>query len=215
MTASLSIEELIAGHAAGRLPEPVAMVVATHLSLSPSSRRLYDGFNEVGGVLLEGVEPSPMAISSFARISALLDDRALDEERTGRLLGRSSRWPSPLSDYVADQLPEDRWRHFGSGSELEIETGSLDFRVRLIRVKAGRAVPKHTHGGFEVTVVLEGAYRDQFGRFGPGDIEIADGDIDHQPIAEPERDCYCLAVTDAPLRLTGRFSRFLNPFIKM
>jgi putative transcriptional regulator len=43
---------------------------------------------------------------------------------------------------------------------------------------------------------------------------IADESVDHCPIADEEGDCLCLAVTDAPLRLTGRFGRFLNPFIR-
>jgi putative transcriptional regulator len=41
-----------------------------------------------------------------------------------------------------------------------------------------------------------------------------DADNDHRPIAGPGRDCICLTVIDAPLRLTGRFGRFLNPFVK-
>ena len=43
---------------------------------------------------------------------------------------------------------------------------------------------------------------------------IADPHVDHQPQALGDEDCLCLAVTDAPLRLTGRFSRFLNPFLR-
>ncbi|MEO1016295.1 MAG: ChrR family anti-sigma-E factor [Pseudomonadota bacterium] len=215
MTASMSIDELIAGHAAGRLPEPVAMVIATHLALSPESRRLYDGYNEVGGVLLDGIEPIPVSDKCFEQTIAALDWDQSDADVANYGPCQSGRWPSPLSDYLSDTTDEKRWRHYGSASELDIETSSTDFRVRLIRVKAGRAVPRHTHRGLELTLVLEGAYRDEFGRFACGDIAIADGDIDHQPVAEAGRDCFCLAVTDAPLRLTGRFGRFLNPFIEV
>ena len=35
-----------------------------------------------------------------------------------------------------------------------------------------------------------------------------------QLIADEGQDCLCLAVTDAPLRLTGLFGRLLNPFIR-
>jgi putative transcriptional regulator len=49
---------------------------------------------------------------------------------------------------------------------------------------------------------------------GRDDVAIADPAVDHQPIADPAEDCVCLAVTDAPLRLTGLGSALINLFIK-
>jgi putative transcriptional regulator len=34
------------------------------------------------------------------------------------------------------------------------------------------------------------------------------------PTADDDGDCVCLAVTDAPLRLTGPIGRLFNPFIR-
>ncbi|HYD98947.1 MAG TPA: ChrR family anti-sigma-E factor, partial [Alphaproteobacteria bacterium] len=87
-------------------------------------------------------------------------------------------------------------------------------KARLLRVHAGTAMPQHTHDGEELTLVLCGAFRDETGRYARGDLAVTDSEIDHQPVAEPGEACICLAVTDAPLRLTGRFMRFLNPFVK-
>ena len=81
-------------------------------------------------------------------------------------------------------------------------------------MRAGRQVPQHTHEGSELTVVLDGAFHDETGHYGRGDLVIADSSLDHRPTADEEQDCLCLAVTDAPLRLTGRFGRFFNPFIR-
>ena len=63
-------------------------------------------------------------------------------------------------------------------------------------------------------MVLEGAFRDETGHYGRGDLMIADSLLDHRPRADEAQDCVCLVVTDAPLRFTGRFGRFLNPFIR-
>ena len=41
-------------------------------------------------------------------------------------------------------------------------------------IPAGTAVPDHGHRGTELTLVLQGAFRDETDRFGPGDVEIAD-----------------------------------------
>ena len=84
---------------------------------------------------------------------------------------------------------------------------------RLMRIKSGTAMPTHTHEGCELTLVLAGGFSDENGHFLRGDVAEADPSVTHQPVADPGEDCLCLAVTDAPLRLTGAFGRLLNPFL--
>ena len=107
-----------------------------------------------------------------------------------------------------------RWRHYGTAAEAEIPIRAPGYRTTLVRVRAGRMVPRHTHEGNELTVVLEGAFHDEAGHYRRGDLAIADSSVDHRPMADDGQDCLCLAVTDAPLRLTGRFGRLLNPFVR-
>ncbi len=76
-------------------------------------------------------------------------------------------------------------------------------------------MPVHTHEGTELTLVLAGAFSDAHGHFLRGDVAEADASVEHQPVADPGEDCLCLAVTDAPLRLTGPFGRLLNPFLRI
>ena len=59
----------------------------------------------------------------------------------------------------------------------------------------------------ELTLVLQGAFRDAEDRFGPGDVEIADEELEHTPVAEAGADCICLAATDAPLRFNRLIPR--------
>ena len=47
------------------------------------------------------------------------------------------------------------------------------------------------------------------------DVPFADDAVIHQPVAGQECDCICLAVTDAPLKMTGPFGRILNYFVDM
>jgi putative transcriptional regulator len=89
------------------------------------------------------------------------------------------------------------------------------FRTRLMRIKSGTAMPAHTHEGIELTLVLAGGFSDETGHFLRGDLAEADATIDHRPVADPGEDCLCLAVTDAPLRLTGPIGRLLNPFLRI
>ena len=75
-------------------------------------------------------------------------------------------------------------------------------------------MPRHTHGGEEITLVLAGAFSDEHGFYERGDVAVANENIEHRPVAHASGDCICLAVTDAPVRLTGGVGRLLNPFLK-
>ena len=84
-----------------------------------------------------------------------------------------------------------------------------------MRIKAGTAMPLHSHDGHELTLVLAGGFSDDDKHFLPGDVAVADASVNHRPVADPGEDCLCLAVTDAPLRLTGPFGRLLNPILRI
>jgi putative transcriptional regulator len=64
-------------------------------------------------------------------------------------------------------------------------------------------------------LVLQGAFRDESDRFGPGDVEVACEDMQHTPIAEDGPPCICLAATDAPLRFSGLLPRLAQPFFRI
>jgi putative transcriptional regulator len=217
-TEPLSLDDLLMAHAAGKLAEPVALVVATHLALSPTSRLRYRRYLALGGSLLEGIEPVPLDKGAWERLAARLDELSPTTEEAAhpKLPGDPGcGLPQPLRDYLPRSLDELRWRHYGPIFETDLVLGSHGYRTRLIRLRAGRAVPRHTHDGSELTLVLEGAFHDGFGHYRRGDLAIADAAIDHQPVADGDRDCLCLTVTDAPLRLTGPIGRFLNPFLRI
>ncbi|MEM6850922.1 MAG: cupin domain-containing protein, partial [Pseudomonadota bacterium] len=76
-------------------------------------------------------------------------------------------------------------------------------KVDLLRIQPGFGAPRHTHEGAEITLVVRGAFSDETGRYGPGDVSIASQAVTHRPIAEEGETCYALSVTDAPLAFTG------------
>lgn len=215
MNANPSLDELLIAHAAGKLPEPVALVVATHLALCPASRDRYARYEALGGVLLDELEPEALAQSAWDRMLARLNEpEAQERSLASESAELASDLPRPLRDYLPGPLDKLRWRNYGTAAEYELPLKTPGFRTTLIRVRAGKMVPQHTHEGNELTVVLEGAFHDVTGHYRRGDLAIADSSIDHRPTADEGQDCLCLAVTDAPLRLTGLFGRLLNPFIR-
>ena len=101
------------------------------------------------------------------------------------------------------------------GVKQAILPTSKDAIARLLYIPAGSAVPDHGHHGTELTLVLQGAFADETDHFGPGDIEIANEDMHHTPVAAPGVDCICLAATDAPLKFKALMPRLAQPFLKI
>jgi putative transcriptional regulator len=123
--------------------------------------------------------------------------------------------PAPLSDYIGHDFTGVKWRALGMGVRQAILPTAKGASARLLYIPAGKAVPDHGHRGTELTLVLQGAFRDAFDRFGPGDLEIATEADEHTPVAEAGVDCICLAATDAPLRFTGLVPKLLQPLFRI
>lgn len=207
-------EDLLVSYAAGHLSEGWSLAVATHLAMCPQCRRQLDLAEAAGGALVAELAP----VSAPADAWAQLKSRVMAEPRTEPVavakprMGRSSV-PEPLRSYLGCELDEIKWRNLGNAKQLLIKTGDNTTQARLLCIAAGKPVPEHSHGGRELTLVLQGSFHDEVDSFGPGDLEDADGDLTHQPIAGPEMDCICLAVTDAPLRFSSRLMRVLQPIL--
>lgn len=210
-------DDLLIAYAAGSQEEPVALVVATHLALCPRCRTEVARLEELGGVLMAEQSAEALGEESLDRILARLEEAPPEEPaKSSRPAVRvDPALPRPLRDYVGAELEALDWTTFRGLQKVELLTDVPDFRTRLMRIKSGTAMPLHTHEGTELTLVLAGGFSDAHGHFVRGDLAEADSSVDHQPVADEGEDCLCLAVTDAPLRLTGPLGRWLNPFVKI
>jgi len=205
-------ESLLLAYSAGTLPEAFNLVVATHISMCDTCRAAAGSYDAVGGeVMLEGA-PEDMAENALAATMARIM-RADPVDRTPPVRVANSVFPAPLRDYVNGDLGDVKWRKVGGGVSQMILKTSDDASVRLLRIPAGTAVPDHGHRGLELTLVLQGAFVDETDRFAAGDIEVANEDLNHTPVAEAGADCICLAATDAPLRFNGFMPRLAQRFM--
>ena len=210
-------DDLLIAYAAGSQAEPVALVVATHLALCPRCRMEVERLEALGGVLLEDEEAEALPEDSLEQVIARLDDAAPAEpdQPVRPPADADPLVPRPLRDYLGAGIDGLDWIAFRGLEKVELLSEYAGFRTRLMRIKSGTAMPTHTHVGTELTLVLAGGFSDENGHFLRGDVAEADPSVDHQPVADEGEDCLCLAVTDAPLRLTGPFGRLLNPFLRI
>ena len=207
-------DEHLVEYATGAMPEAVAVLVATHLALCPTCRRRSAALDDMGGALLANAEPVEVGDGVLQSLMARLDEAQPDEPAMPPAGNGDASLPQPLRGYVGQALAEVRWQRMGSLRLANLEIGDGTFRSRLMRIEAGAPMPAHTHSGNELTLVLTGGFSDGIGHYLRGDVAVADPEVVHQPVADDDGECLCLAVTDAPLRLTGRFTRLLNPFFK-
>ena len=209
-------EELLLGYAAGSLPEPIALVVASHAALCPETEREIRRLEGVGGTLLEGIVPAEMKAGALDRALVALDHAAPPPPRPTATSEARALLPAPVWPYVKGSTGNIAWRRRSADvdtADLIADAGGR--RAFLLRVRAGRAVPRHTHRGLELTLVLTGAYCDAANCFEPGDLQVADPTMDHQPIARAGEDCICLVALEARIWFTGAIGRLANPFVKL
>ncbi|MGL6208276.1 MAG: ChrR family anti-sigma-E factor [Paracoccaceae bacterium] len=202
-------ESLLMSYAAGELPEAFALVVATHISMCDECRASLAGFEAVGGAVLDSSDTVAMDEHS---LEATLARLGLPE--VVKPAPRSSL-PAPLADYIGGDLASVKWRSLGMGVRQALLPTTGGGTARLLYIPAGQAVPDHGHRGLELTLVLQGAFRDDTDRFTKGDVEIATEALEHTPVAEAGQDCICLAATDARLRFNGLIPRIAQSFFRI
>lgn len=210
-------EDFLFAYAAGDLGEAWSLVLATHLALCPACRRVVYQAEAVGGELIDALAPESLAEDALAKTLARAE--MAEAPPVAAVVASSINQPAPvlpqpLRDYAGGDVGSLRWRRLGRGAyHIPLVRSSGGEVARLLKIPAGRPVPAHGHNGTELTMVLSGSFADESGRFARGDVETADAELVHQPIAEAGEDCICLAVTDAPLRFRSPLARLVQPFI--
>ncbi len=202
-------DDLLASYAAGSLPHPYAVVVAAHISLCLECRAALEAHQAVGGAVLETVGQQSVSENLKSSILAQLDAPVTPEPT----FQRSGIYPGPVVEALKGKPP--RWASLGTGVRQSILSAGRSGSVRLLYIPPGQAVPDHSHNGLELTLVLQGSFSDETGRFGVGDLEVADQTLEHTPIADEGAPCICLAATDAPLRFTSLIPRLLQPLFRI
>jgi len=205
--------EMLLAYATGGLDPATSLIVAAHAALCPVCAAEIRRYEMIGGALMESLAPAEMDDGALAAVLAIIEgeDGKAVAPKSGievSLDPEIARLPAPVREIAAKAASTQSWKSVAPG----IKTFNLDplaserdddVEIKLIRLEPGKGTPRHTHKGDEFTLVLTGAFSDETGRYGVGDLAVGTPDIVHRPIAEPGEVCIALAVTNAPLRFTG------------
>jgi putative transcriptional regulator len=204
-------DHLAAAYAAGALGPSLSLLVETQAALAPDVAARIATAETAAGVFFERETPARLSPDSlertFARIAAERDRDLAPERRAARtaigFLSEIGNLPEPVREAALNAMIDQSWAVGGRGIRvLRLPLGD-GLRTELIRIEPGIAAPRHTHRGDEITLVLAGAFQDERGHYGVGDIAVAGPGVTHRPRAEHGATCYTLAVSEAPLVLTG------------
>ncbi len=202
-------------YAAGAVTEGFSLVIAAHLEQCPRCRGRVGDAESLGGQLISALPKEEMSGGGleevWARIAADIQPEAPDSDRRAGSSGESG----VLAPYLPDGLEGIHWRTLAPGIRQHQLKGVESGRgtVRLLSIAPGTTIPHHTHGGSELTLVLQGSFTDEIGRFQPGDLADLDSSVHHQPVADTDKPCICLIATDQRLRFSDALSRILQPLI--
>ena len=164
-------DEILMGYSAGSLPEAFNLMVATHLSLCDICRAQLAACDTVGGELLEQTETDVLTMPDDGFETALAMIARGPFESITLPAPVAGVLPTPLQDYVGGDLSAIKWRPIGMGAKQAILSTSKQASARLLFIPAGAAMPDHGHGGTEMTMVLQGAFKDDDDYFARGDVE--------------------------------------------
>ena len=218
-------DDLLIAHASGNQHPSVDLLVSVHEALCAQCRSAGIDLRTIGATMLEDESALPsMAMSSGARERALSAIASSPAEEPSRTLsipagatssealadapGGAARATVEFVLGLRDHPEKADWRWRAPGvKEVRLPLAWNGIPVTVARLHRGLRIPKHTHHGRELTLILSGGFRDAIGEYRAGDVADYDSSISHKQYVDTDEDCLCLVVNQSrlvPQTLLGR-----------
>jgi len=207
-------DSTLIAYAAGAVSEGFSLVLAAHLEFCPICLKRLSDLQALGGALLMAERPVQPPAGGLDDIWSRIDmAENTQPEPVVSPIASDPVLPRVLLPLLGGGFDSIAWRRLapGIGQHIFKDVVSGEGSVRLLSIEPGITIPQHSHGGGELTLVLQGAYRDEIGTFRRGDMADLDQSVTHQPVAERGSSCICLIATDRPLRFSSAINRMLQP----
>ncbi|MEE2524991.1 cupin domain-containing protein [Hyphobacterium sp. HN65] len=193
-------DEWILDCASGAAPLAVRVLVESAAELNPVVRDQLDSAEKIGSSL---VLADLWSATSAVPETSPAEDFSIPDPSTDELYPRAlARW--------GFNVAEEPWR-----SQLGGVQGRKINRLcepgidaRLLKIQPGSAIPHHDHAGEELTLVLQGGFSDEVGRYHRGDVCYGQAGQPHTPVGLEGEPCICFAVS------IGGY-RFRNPLMSI
>ena len=208
-------DEMLGAFAAGTLDHGQHIAIATHLVSCPHCRAFMRAMEHAGGAVLASLPPAPMSSGALERIEARLSE-PVPPAAPSRTPAVSAAEVPGLPEFVR-RYQFGNWKWVAPSLHLRpiVLPQTSDTRVFLLKAGPGTKMLQHTHTGIEMTCILTGAFSHDGGHYGPGDFDLGDETVDHQPVVDAGEECICLVAMQGELRLNGLLGRIMQPFVRL
>ncbi len=170
----------LADFAAGRLSEGERLAARLHFALSDDGADNARMLDVIGGAALERLQ------------AAVIGDADHPGDREGEFATAERSGSDWIAHYASADLLALKWRR----NLVGVRTRPTHLpTATLLRLEPGENAPRHSHGASDVTVVLQGAFADDWGEYHRGDLAFADAGDRHAPATIGNETCVCLVAT--------------------
>ena len=211
--------DLLNAFIAGELPASLSAAVAIHTDMCPQCQKfIADETNKVANLsfddnLFDGVISDSESDFTTIDFDQMIADITCSEDISAVQPSIEKIIKIKSNEYVLpraiNNMPIANWSGFGKLSRARINLDEGDIHTSLLHIDTGGSVPDHTHKGYEVTLLLDGEFKDEMGSYVPGDFIMLDSEHQHNPITE--LGCLCYTVVSDSLHFTKGLNKLLNP----
>lgn len=201
--------------ACGNLSRGFELVVAAHLMACPTCAEEVRLAEQLGAeVLLGGHDAPPPRLTAGDILDAEPGESGWLSPRFAlRPAGDATSLQAFVDNYLHCGLSALPWRRAGRGLQVAKLRADDQERLWVLRAAPNTVLPRHTHEGSELTLVLKGSYFNGETIYTAGDVEDANETTDHQPIVTRDGECICLAATEGSLRFAGWAPRLAQRYL--
>ncbi len=141
------VERLVAQYATGALGSGMNVLMACLLTMRPELRREYEQMTALQGAFLDDADQIEMSANSLEQILGQLSEEDVQPEAPTPA-DINADLPSPLRAILSNQIENIRWRFLYPGvRQARLKIGGRDEDIKLLKIKPGKAAPRHTHDG--------------------------------------------------------------------
>lgn len=208
-------QALLQSFAKGELPASLSIAVAAHTEMCSECCQQVEKITQYQAQQVFEVNEEPIVDSfdSELEFMAMIDDITSDESQSAmveeQLKSVELSYKTITLPRALNSVPLTRWTKLGDVRRARVDLNEEPLRSSLLDISPGTTVPKHSHKGFEVTVVLDGSFSDDMGTYHAGDFIWLDASHNHSPVTRDG--CLCYAVLDDAMQFTQGISQLFNP----
>ncbi len=203
MKTSAQKNELIFDYSSGNLGEAKSLLVSMYLFLNSLAAKKASIFDNILAGNLADLDSVPPKKINYKDCMTTGSKENLEIKINQNY--------NPLTKLIGN-IDNLKWKSIYKGfREFNLPLKDND-SIKLIKMDPGTSAPLHSHNGKEYILVIDGSFRDEYGEYKKGDMQINDQKIKHHPSACDKNGCVCLSITESDVIFFGKFASILNLF---